>query len=357
MAPARTMVSIAHSSQIPIVTKVVPEEWPKGCASQIRVQLTGNGLGNIIHVPVIVVRGAKQGPTVGITAVVHGDELNGMRIIHRILAELDAKSVHGTIVAVPVVNVPGYHLGQREFLDNRDLNRIMPGDPSGCPSDVYAYRFLERVVSSFDYLIDLHTASAGRNNSFYIRADLRHPVAARMASVQFPEIVLHNEAIDGTLRNAAMERGIPSITVEVGNPRRFQDHMVSLGLDGVLNTLCVLDVLKIEPVRPKRRPIVCMSSAWVYTTAGGVLNVLPNLRDRVQSGELVAQIVDVWGNHIEDCVAPFSGVVIGKSVNPVSPTGSRVVHLGRIATSKDIRTMYPAFAHTRGWRAAAQLDG
>ncbi len=317
------------------------EDWPKGKASQLRVQLVGNGLGQISHVPVVVVRGTRKGPVVGITAALHGDELNGMHIIHRLLQELDPKKLRGSIVAVPVANVPGYLREQRRYLDDYDLNRVMPGKENGAPSDVYAHRFLDRVTSPFEYLIDLHTASAGRANSYYVRADLRNETVSWMANLQFAQIILHSEAGDGTLRNACQERGVPSITVEVGNPQRFQRKLVLRGTEGIFNVLSKLDMVDHEIVVPKKLPVVCRSSAWMYTQSGGVLTVIPDLAARLKEGDKVAHVVDVYGNLVEEYVSPRDGIVIGKSINPVNPTGSRIVHIGNVASRREVQKLFP----------------
>lgn len=334
--------NIAAISQLPIVTRVVVEDWPKGKSTQLRVQLVGNGLGQISHVPVVVVRGARMGPTVGITAAIHGDELNGMHIIHRLLKELDPKKLRGSIVAVPVANVPGYLREQRRYLDDYDLNRVMPGRENGPPSEVYAHRFLDRVTSPFEYLIDLHTASAGRANSYYVRADLRNETVAWMANLQFAQIILHSEASDGTLRHACMMRGIPSVTVEVGNPQRHQRKLVLRGTEGIFNVLGKLGMVDHETVIPKKLPVVCRSSSWMYTQAGGVLNVWPELAARVKKGDKVADVLDVYGNLVEEYASPRDGIVIGKSINPVNPTGSRIVHIGNVASRPEVKKLFPS---------------
>ena len=333
---------IAQTSKIPIVTSVHVEEWPRGKATQLQVQMVGNGLGQIVHLPVIVVRGRKDGPTLGVTAAIHGDELNGIGLIHRLLEGLDPTTLVGTVVAVPVVNVPGYLREERRFVDNHDLNRIMPGKPGGIPSDVYAHRFLTRVACCFDYLIDLHTASSGRINSFYVRADLQHEASAWMAYAQYPDIILHNEAKDGTFRGEMMGNDVPSITIELGNPHRFQRHVVRMGTEGLLNIMGRLGMIEHEMHEArKRKPVVCTTSAWMYTQSGGVLRVFPEIGDKLKRDSTVAEVHDIYGNLFEEYRAPYDGIVIGKSVNPVNFTGSRILHLGRVATAKQIRSDYP----------------
>jgi hypothetical protein len=134
---------------------------------------------------------------VGLTAVVHGNELNGVPCIHRVITDLDVRHLKGTVVAIPCVNVPGYLRFAREFSDGKDLNRLFPGKKDGTASEIFAYQLLHKIVVQFNYLIDLHTASFGRINSYYVRSDMNDPVSATMAKFQQPQIILHNSGQDG----------------------------------------------------------------------------------------------------------------------------------------------------------------
>jgi predicted deacylase len=129
--------------------------------------------------------------------VVHGNELNGVPCIHRVVTDIDVHKLSGTVVAVPCVNVPGYLRFAREFSDGKDLNRLFPGSESGTASQVYVHALLNKIIVHFNFLIDLHTASFGRVNSYYVRADMNDAVSAAMAKLQQPQIILHNSGQDG----------------------------------------------------------------------------------------------------------------------------------------------------------------
>jgi predicted deacylase len=249
-------------------------------------------------------------------------------VIHRLIGDLDIAELRGTIIAVPIVNVPGYAMHQREFSDGVDLNRIFPGRAGGTMSQQWAHRFITAVLEHFDHHIDLHTASFGRTNSLYVRADLAHPATRWMAEAQHPQILVHNTGSDGTLRAAAMNRGIPSITVEVGNPQIFQQRMVRYGSVGVLNILSRLRMLDVEESAPSFEPVVCERSYWIHTDAGGLLEVHPDLVQSVRAGELIATVTNAYGDVVREYFAPEDGIVIGKSTNPMNQSGSRVLHLG-----------------------------
>lgn len=304
------------------------DEIPRGTTARLRIDMARNGMGDMIRMPATVVRGAFDGPVLGVTAAMHGNELNGVRIVQRLVPELDPQALHGTVVALPVVNIPGFLANKRGFNDGYDLNRVMPGRKSGTSSQVYAHRVVNRVVRHFDYLIDLHTASFGRVNSLYVRADLTNPVTSHLAYLQSPQIIVHNKGSDGTLRSAAAELGIHAITLEVGDPQRFQRSLIRSSLRGILNAMEHLRMLDDGEPEPTNEPVICGKSYWLYTDHGGILDVLPAVTDRIQKGQLIARVSNLFGDIVREYVAPEDGVVVGKSVNPVNQAGSRILHIG-----------------------------
>lgn len=310
-----------------------------GKAARFYVAIASDGLGRDFDVPILVARGKKSGPVVGVTAAVHGNELNGVLVAQRLLQGLQPKHLSGTVVAAPVVNVPGFIAGRREFSDGADLNRLFPGKPKGSAGSVYAHRLMETVISKCDYLIDLHTAGTGRLNSLYVRADMTDKIPAWMARLQRPQIVVHKQGSDGTLRGAAAALGIHAITVEVGNPQSFQQDLIRSSLAGIHNVLGHLKMLPLNEEEPAVEPIVCAKSHWLFTDCGGLLEVFPAVATGVKKGELVARVTSVFGDTLSEIRAPEDGVVIGKNANPVAQTGTRILHLGIVGKPRgDVRT-------------------
>lgn len=307
------------------------ESLPVGEVTRAHVRVVGDGLASGIHVPLLVARGHKPGPVFGITAAVHGNELNGIRVIHALFKRLELKHLRGTLVGVTAVNVPGLHRHERVFVDGSDLNHLFPGKKHGNVSQVYAYRIVNRIIKRFDYLVDLHTASFGRINSLYIRADMLHPACARMAYLLRPEIIVHNPASDRTLRGTAMVLGIPAITVEIGDPQRFQPSYIKSSRLGLRRVLADARMLPKRPVVEGPEPVICDHSYWIYTDHGGLLEVLPKATELVKKGQCVAILRNAFGDTIREYCAPEDGVVVGKSVNPVGQTGARILHLGIVA--------------------------
>ena len=301
---------------------------PRGAISRYWLNVVNDGMGVPIQVPIIVAKGKTKGKTVGITAAVHGNELNGIPVIQRLFKEIDVKKLKGTIVGVPIINVPSFLRKKRRFIDGTDLNHIMPGKPDGTVSEVYAWRIVHKIIKQFDYLLDLHTASNGRINSYYIRADMSDEVVRKMALLQNAQIIVHNPPSDGTLRGTADEIDIPAITLEVGNPNLFQKGMIRDGLTGIHNLLGFLGMTDSEVEEHSDETVICKKSYWIYTDVGGLLTVHPNVTDLVKKGENIATIRNIFGDIIKEYAAPENGVVIGKSVSPVNQTGSRILHLG-----------------------------
>ncbi len=299
-----------------------------GEVHRFHIQLSDNSLGVPWRVPLIIVKGQEKGPTVGLTAAVHGNELNGISTIFKLIEEIDPKKLKGNLVLVPISNVPGYLMNQRYFSDGVDLNRIMPGKEKGASSHIYAHLFIKKIVKKFDYLLDLHTASHGRVNSLYLRADLENEQTRTLAFLQNPQIIVQKYEIQGTLRSWANENGIPAITIEIGNPSAFQHSLIDETLEGILNTLRYLKMIEGKVKDMVTSATICDHSYWLYTKKGGVIDVLPNLAEKVTQGQIVAKVYDVFGQVREEIIADRAGIVIGKNINPSCDAGTRVLHLG-----------------------------
>ncbi|HJK90523.1 MAG TPA: succinylglutamate desuccinylase/aspartoacylase family protein [Polyangiaceae bacterium LLY-WYZ-15_(1-7)] len=313
------------------VTRLDIDALPHGTTHRLLLDLMDDALGLPIQLPMLVARGRRDGPVFGMTAALHGNELNGIPVIHDVFRHLDLDQLRGTVVAVVVLNVPGFRLHQRELDEGTDLNKIFPGRAKGNVAQVYAHRAVQKVVRRFDRLVDLHTASFGRINSLYARADMEHEVAAHMARLMRPQIILHNRPSDRTLRGTMMALGIPSVTIEIGDPQRFQPQFIKSTRRGIRRILADMKMLPKRKLNLGPPPVICDKSRWLYTDRGGLLEVYPELTDLVRKGDMLARLTDVFGEVVREYRVPEDAVVIGKSVNPAGATGARIAHLGRVA--------------------------
>ena len=274
-------------------------------------------------------------PTLGITAALHGDELNGINTIFKLFDEIeDIENFSGVLIAVPISNIPGFMVEQREYSDGKDLNRRMPGKlDAQFPSDVYNFYFTSKIVKLFDYHLDLHTASVGRVNSLYIRVDLNDEKCKQLAYLQNPHLIVSKFDEEGTLRGWANSKGIPSITIEIGNPNTFQPKLIDETLDGILNTLKYLKMIPGKVKNYISDTIICDSSYWENSSKGGILEIKTKLTTIVEEDEVIAIVYDVFGDIIETIRATNRGIVIGMRTKPSCNAGDRIVHLGNVMPS------------------------
>mmetsp|Transcript_15839 Transcript_15839/g.20300 ORF Transcript_15839/g.20300 Transcript_15839/m.20300 type:complete len:411 (-) Transcript_15839:511-1743(-) len=320
----------------PVYNDLALDALPPGEVTRMFIAMQQDEMSRSIDVPVIVAKGKVDGPVLGITSALHGNELNGITLIAKLFREIDVETLRGTVIGIPVLNPPGFARHQRAFHDGVDLNRCFPGKKNGNCSQVYCSVILEKLVTKFDYHVDLHTASFGRINSLYVRADMNNSITHHMALLQKAQIIVHNTAPDGSLRSAAMSHDIPCITVEIGNPLKIQHDFVEDALKGVASTLDWLDMLPIhtedrddpdtEPL--DRNTTVCSRSYWIFSQHGGMLTVGPPTCTWVKKGEVIATVRNMFGDIVTKYKAPEDGIVVGKSVNPICSTGDRILHLG-----------------------------
>lgn len=310
-----------------LADRLVLDELEPGRWHRLLVKLVEDAAGRPIRVPVVVARGAAAGPTVGLTAAIHGNEVNGVPTIHRLCRTIEPADLKGAVVGVPIANLPAYELNQRDLPDGQDLNRLFPGRPDGDFGLVYAHHLLERIVGAFDVLLDLHTASFGRVNTLYVRADMTRPDVAELARLLCPQIIVHGVERD-TLRGAAQARGICAVTLEIGNPQELQAELIDFSRIGLRDVIEHLGLLESDTERAGGDVVECARSYWLHTDAGGLLEVLPDLAEPLAAGDPVARLTNEWGDLVCEYRAPEAGVVVGKSTNPVAHTGARVLHLG-----------------------------
>ncbi|SDD80216.1 succinylglutamate desuccinylase/aspartoacylase family protein [Aquimonas voraii] len=283
--------------------------------------------GGDMRTPVDVVHGDRQGPVLCLTAAVHGDELNGVEVVRRVMSQVAPSPLAGTVVGVPVVNLFGFSRNSRYLPDRRDLNRFFPGSPTGSIASRIAYSFFDQLARHCDALVDMHTGSFDRINLPQVRADLRIPHVLEFTRGFGATPVLHSAGSRGMLRVAATQAGIPAVTFEVGGPGELQPREIDAGLQAVLTLLHKLGMVRDSPEWLEPQAIF-YESRWVRANRGGMLISDVALGDRVQRGQRIGVIVDPLENAETDIVASVSGRVIGMALNQVVLPGYAIFHLG-----------------------------
>jgi len=279
--------------------------------------------------PVEVLHSEVEGPTFFLSATLHGDEINGVEIIRRVLNRVDVEEIAGTLLAVPVVNVFGFVYQSRYLPDRRDLNRSFPGSVRGSQASRLARLFWSEVVSKCSHGVDLHTAAPPRTNLPQIRARLEDDETRRCAVAFGAPVMLGNAGPQGSLRRTAADKGIHLLVYEAGEPQRFNEDAIELGVAGVLRMLNAVGMAK-ALVAPAPESIEARSSRWVRARQSGVLRLEVSKRDRVARRQVIGHIGDPLGGGSRRVRAPFEGLVIGHVIDPLVHQGDAVVHLAEL---------------------------
>lgn len=307
---------------------------PPGETVQIELPVVRLYTDTDICMPVHVIRAKTDGPILFVSAAVHGDELNGIEIVRRLIKLKTLKISKGTLILVPMVNVYGVLNQSRYMPDRRDLNRCFPGSPRGSLAGIVADKFLNQIVKHCDYGIDLHTGAIHRSNLPQIRANLKDKETSELAEAFGVPVMLNSDLRDGSLRESAVENGVKILLYEAGQALRFDELSIRAGVRGVQNVLDHLGMLarKTRKRAAKRvTPFVANTSTWMRATASGIVSNLKNLGDMVEKGDELAKIGDPFGAVFESVKATRSGIIIGKQNIPLVQEGDAMFHIAYFA--------------------------
>lgn len=280
--------------------------------------------------PVQVVCGRKTGPVLFISAAIHGDELNGVEIIRRLLKLPALRRLRGTLIAVPIVNLHGFIHTSRYLPDRRDLNRSFPGSDSGSLAGRVAHLFMREIVQQSTHGIDLHTGAIHRANLPQIRANLDDPETLRLARAFGTPVILNAAIRDGSLRAAGMTSSIPILLYEAGEALRLDEFSIRGGLEGITRVMEALDMLPARRRKQPPEPVVARSSRWVRVPQSGIFRSFVRNGARVVRDQTVLGIVaDPFGESEREVRAPFSGIIVGQSHLPLVNEGDAVYHIAQ----------------------------
>ncbi len=277
--------------------------------------------------PVNVVHGRRAGPTLCLTAAIHGDELNGIEVVRRVLNELKPKDLRGTVIGVPIVNLFGFARGTRYLPDRRDLNRYFPGSSGGSAASRIARRFLDQVVRHCDALVDFHTGSFARSNLPQVRADLTADGVVSFTRGFGAIPVLHSPGARGMLRRAASDLGIAAATFEVGAPGLLEPDEIDKAVQSIHTLMHRLGMTRSYRMWSEPQAVL-YASRWVRSNAGGMLFSTVKLGDRVREGQRLGKVVDPVNNREVEILTPLQGRVIGIALNQLVLPGFAAYHIG-----------------------------
>jgi predicted deacylase len=299
-----------------------------------------------LSLPIAVVNGQQPGPVLWLSAAIHGDELNGVEIIRQVLQHIQPHRLRGAVIAVPIVNVFGFIAQSRYLPDRRDLNRSFPGSANGSLASRLAYLFMQEIVSHSTHGIDLHTASDRRVNLPQIRADLEDPETYRCAQAFGAPVIVHARVRDGSLREAAAKRHIPTLLYEAGEALRFDREAIRVGVDGILRVMAMLGMQSESPPPSAIAPIEVSQSKWIRAPRSGILHVNITLGEIVEKKQLLGTITDAFGDKTAKVRASFDGIALGYTQNPLVNQGDGIFHLAILEKSPSANVPFDRYPKT-----------
>lgn len=307
---------------------------PAGSAVPVDFRLARLPTAQQLPLRTMVVHGRHEGPGLWLSAAIHGDELNGVEIIRRVLESLDPNRLRGTVIAVPIVNAFGFLQQSRYLPDRRDLNRSFPGSEKGSLASRVAHLFLHEIVDRCDYGIDLHTAAIGRANLPQIRTNLDDPPTAAAALAFGAPVAIHARTRDGSLRAAALARGKKVLLYECGEPLRYDEDDIALGVRGVRAVMAMAGMGVRAPQRKSALPTrTVRRSTWLRAPRAGLARMAVRLGSLVREGDPVAIVAGPFGGQPKAVRAPHDGLIIGVSTNPAVYQGDALAHLAVLETA------------------------
>ncbi|MFC6991359.1 succinylglutamate desuccinylase/aspartoacylase family protein [Haladaptatus sp. GCM10025707] len=297
----------------------------------LRHEISETYLGDPVEIPVTIINGRQPGPSVFLTAAIHGDELNGVKVVQEAASTYKPGNLHGTLVCIHVVNIPGY-LAQQRYIPiyDLDLNRSFPGKERSNTAERMANNLFSTFIKQCDLGLDFHTSTRNRTTMFHVRADMSDPEVERLARSFGANVILGGGGDGGSLRGAATSAGVPTITIEMGQAHRFQRRLIKRGLQGVESILAEYEMLPDAAIHwPGWTKVIGSDSdkTWLRADVGGLVEMHHGRRELVYEGEVIATITDHFKDEVHDVEAPFTGLLVGLLQNPVAAPGHPLCHL------------------------------
>ena len=318
-------MAVKHKKMFILGKEILP-----GKGAQLNLDVAKLHTTTPILVPVIVERAKVDGPTVLLMAGLHGDEINGIEIIRRIIRKGFHKPQVGTIICLPVFNIFGFLNIKRELPDGRDLNRSFPGSESGSLASQFAYHFMKEIAPHVDYVVDFHTGSAQRNNYPQIRCVFDDSDSMDLARVFNPPFILNSSHISKTIRESIFKLGKHMLLFEGGKTNNIEELVVEEGINGVKRMMSHLGMrsFKID-ISKDRSPVLLTESKWMRSPNSGMFQSLVKNGSRVEKNEVIGMVTDPYGKIERKVKASMSGYIICLNESPVVYKGDAIFHIGK----------------------------
>jgi predicted deacylase len=283
-----------------------------------------------LEIPIIIIKGNVDGPVLLLNAATHGNELIGVEVIRRVMEKYTPKDLKGTIVGVPIVNVPAYNVSQRsDPLDQKDMNREFPGDPDGSITQQLAHFFYSNIAKEADYIIDFHSAEYPdvMLPHIRVRTDENSDESQLLACAFSTEIIWEGKGDPGMLQVCAASDGKAIITVEIGAASGLEEEGIEAGVGGVENVMTMLGMIKGTAKILDYQIYIKSSEKWQRSPHGGIFRPFVKLGDIIEKKQILGEIADPFNLKTEKIRAESSGLIAGIKTSPVVRTGTRLFFL------------------------------
>lgn len=312
------------------VLSILGENIPLGTSKTINFNIANLYTSTKVEIPIIIERSKKSGPTVLITAGIHGDEINGVEIVRQIISKKINKPAKGTIICIPLLNVFGFLSMNRFFPDGRDLNRVFPGTKNGSLASRFAYQFVNEILPVADFCLDFHTGGGSRFNAPHIRVDGKNERLVNFAKIFNAPFTLLSKNLEGSYRGTCAKKGVDILLFEGGKSQNSNRDIAKEGVLGVFRILNYLEMLKpsIELSDPiKKDTIIVEKSSWMRAKYSGLLHIKIPYGKLVEKGEHLATITDPYGKMRHVVKAPNQGYIINVNEAPIVYKGDAIFRI------------------------------
>lgn len=311
--------------------KILDETILPGETKTLNLEIARLHTATKLKIPVIVSRALEEGPTVLLSAGLHGDELNGVDIVRQIVHKKINVPKKGTIICIPVINIFGFINKTREFPDGRDMNRVFPGSANGSLAGRFAFHLLKYIIPHVDYAIDFHAGGQSRFNAPQIRIAPDNKELEDLATIFHPPFLLYSNQISGSFRNACSKRGVKMLLFEGGKSMDINNDVSTMGVEGTKRFLASFDMLRpqFNVVPADEEMIIIKSSVWVRAKKSGLLHDQVTIGSYVKKGEKIAEISDPYGSENSIVKAPNDGYIINVNDAPITYQGDAIFHISK----------------------------
>ena len=295
----------------------------------IKVEVDRLPTGTAIEIPVYVFNGKKPGPTVLVQAGLHGDEVNGVELVRKMLARDAFKVKRGCIIVVPLLNVFGF-LNLSRDLHGKDMNRSFPGSKTGSLASRIAYFHMKEIANNVDFGIDIHTGGAQRNNYPQIRYTPNSAESKKLAEIFNAPFQFPSNLIAKSFRKEAEKHGVPIIVYEGGEALRLDKFAIRKGTEGILNILEHFEMIPKRKEKQKRTNTIELNTKkWIRAKIAGLFNSRIKNGDLVKKGQILGYITDTYGETVTSVKAPFEGYIFAVNNFPIINRGDALFHIGK----------------------------